>query len=818
MTISYAQVIGVDDRQRNVPNSIPPVIVPSPNTWTRPSDWAALPAIGPSDQKFAGIYAVWDNDTGYVALLATTSTGDYQVDWGDGSSPTTHTSNTQAQYQYDYSTISGSPTTRGYKTVCITVTAVSGNLTGINLDRKYTNTPALSTLSNGWLDVYLGSPNFTTIQIGSTTPNTYPYYLERCRIVSWNLTATNSMFQECRELVVVELPSMANVTNTTSMFLRCHSLQTVPNMTLSNVTSAGTMFSTCYSLISVPELNFHPSSNVNLNGIFNSCYSLEIAPKMTGQITDLGNAFIGCASLRSVDGIETKNVSNLSRTFESCGSLQNIPIFNTINVTNFSGTFAASGLINFPALDMSNGTNFSAMFNLVSTLETLPSTINIPKATSTERMFNGCVSIKNVNLITTGNLTAANSMFTSCNLLTTLANFDTSNVTNASGMFSACNSLIELPLIDTSKVTNARLMFNGCSSLSTIPAIDLGNATNCALLFSNCFSLLTVPNVNTVKATDFTQAFNNCFSLTTGPNIPTSNCNLFSQMFFACGSLMDIPTYDTANGTSMNFMFSECQTLQNVPNISTVKVTNVNSMFNFCRSLSSVPAFDLSNVTNAGTFIANTAIGKATVTNIKANITFTSSLLNKTNIENIFSNLVGGNATARSITVTSNPGNDTVVTKSSNTTSGSNVVVIANTVGLSTGMLVTGNNISNGRAVTFQDTGDTVTLNNHGIADNTIVSFSTITSTTGITVYTPYYVVNSLTNTFQVANSQGGSALALTTNGNGTLLYGTFIDTINGNANIIVSVPASGTANNQTLTFSVLNTSIATLKNWSVTR
>ena len=133
-------------------------------------------------------------------------------------------------------------------------------------------------------------------------------------------------------------------------------------------------------------------------------------------------------------------------------------------------------------------------------------------------------------------------------------------------------------------------------------------------------------------------------------------------------------------------------------------------------------------------------------------------------------------------------------------------------------MLVTGNNISNGRAVTFQDTGDTVTLNNHGIVDNTIVSFSTITSTTGITVYTPYYVVNSLTNTFQVANSQGGSALALTTNGNGTLLYGTFIDTINANANIIVSVPASGTANNQTLTFSVLNTSIATLKNWSVTR
>jgi hypothetical protein len=73
-------------------------------------------------------------------------------------------------------------------------------------------------------------------------------------------------------------------------------------------------------------------------------------------------------------------------------------------------------------------------------------------------------------------------------------------------------------------------------------------------------------------------------------------------------------------------------------------------------------------------------------------------------------------------------------------------------------------------SVTFQDTGDTVTLNSHGIEAGTAISFTSITSTTGISTNTLYYVVNPTTNTFQVATSVGGSALALTTNGSGTMV------------------------------------------------
>lgn len=73
-------------------------------------------------------------------------------------------------------------------------------------------------------------------------------------------------------------------------------------------------------------------------------------------------------------------------------------------------------------------------------------------------------------------------------------------------------------------------------------------------------------------------------------------------------------------------------------------------------------------------------------------------------------------------------------------------------------------------SVTFQDAGDTVTLNSHGLSNNNEIAFTSITSTTGISTNTRYYVVSATTNTFQVATSVGGSALALTTNGSGTMV------------------------------------------------
>ena len=70
---------------------------------------------------------------------------------------------------------------------------------------------------------------------------------------------------------------------------------------------------------------------------------------------------------------------------------------------------------------------------------------------------------------------------------------------------------------------------------------------------------------------------------------------------------------------------------------------------------------------------------------------------------------------------------------------------------------------------TFDHTTDTLNRTSHGLTDNTLV-FLTTTGTlpSGLSTLGFYFVVSAAANTFQIANSQGGSAITFTSNGTGT--------------------------------------------------
>lgn len=98
-------------------------------------------------------------------------------------------------------------------------------------------------------------------------------------------------------------------------------------------------------------------------------------------------------------------------------------------------------------------------------------------------------------------------------------------------------------------------------------------------------------------------------------------------------------------------------------------------------------------------------------------------------------------------------------------------------------------------SVTFTDADDTVTLASHGLKTGDLVSFTVITSTTGISINTGYYAIVSSSSVFQLAsslaNAQAGTALALTTNGTGTM---------------VKSIPMTGTGGSPSSTFTASNT------------
>ena len=315
----------------------------STKEWVRPSDWLPMPAnITSADQTFVGLHAVFESGQNYCAFSFTTSAGQYQVDWGDGT-VTLHNSNTIAQKNYDYASISNSTIcSRGYKQVIIKVTPVSGNLSGCNFQQRFVTTPAQNQVyATGFLDCILSMPNANagqSITFGGVTIR--HSYVERFDVKTiGNVTNTNFMFQGCLSLQSVPLFNTQNVTGMSDMFRNCHSLQSVPLFNTQKVTAMSLMFQGCFSLQSVPFFN-------------------------TQNVTDMGNMFFGCHSLQSVPLFNTQNVTTMQQMFQNCFSLQSVPLFNTQKVTGMANMFNNCASLNFiPNFNTTLVTNFTNFAN-----------------------------------------------------------------------------------------------------------------------------------------------------------------------------------------------------------------------------------------------------------------------------------------------------------------------------------------------------------------------------------------------------------------------------------------------------------------------
>ena len=298
------------------------------NEWQRPADWLPMPTnITATDQIFVGLHAVIENSDNYCAFSFTTSAGQYQVDWGDGNI-TLHNSNTIAQYQYNYASVSNSTlSSRGYKQVMIKVTPVSGNLLTCIFQQRYVTTPVQNqAYSSGFLECILSMPNASSgnsITFGGTIIR--HSYCEKVDIKTiGNATSMLNMFWNCTSLQSVPLFNTVNVASMQSMFNICYSLQSVPLFNTTNVTNMSSMFTACTSLKSVPLFN---TINVtNMSGMFNLCSSLQSVPLFnTANVTSMSFMFNGCVSLNFIPAFITTAVTTDFTTFaNACNSLNRI--------------------------------------------------------------------------------------------------------------------------------------------------------------------------------------------------------------------------------------------------------------------------------------------------------------------------------------------------------------------------------------------------------------------------------------------------------------------------------------------------------------
>jgi hypothetical protein len=309
-----------------VPRQTTSKLLVTPPPYVRPSEWVALTPVGATEQKFTGVYAVYpNNEDNYVALTATVSTGNYTIDWGDGTSENI-ASGTQANHQYTYASV-GNLTSYGYKQVTITVTPQTANLVTVTIRNRPNYSGVVSTTATWvakWLDIEVGSPNLTSVIIGANNNTISLPLLQRFRWVSKSASyvSQSEFFYWCVALRSVIFDCDMSTWNTmNTMFYNCSSLLYAPYFDTSSVNTMQQTFTNCYNLISVPA--YKTPLNTSLNSTFFNCYKLKYFGGFTStaNVTDLGSAFRSCVSLTSIQPLNLPSAVNLNSTFQSATGL-----------------------------------------------------------------------------------------------------------------------------------------------------------------------------------------------------------------------------------------------------------------------------------------------------------------------------------------------------------------------------------------------------------------------------------------------------------------------------------------------------------------
>jgi len=483
---------------------------PTPRqTWTRPTEWLDMPSMSQGDEKVCMLVKVYEKGSNY---LITKFRGDYQVDWGDGTTVTTHSDNTDAEHEFAWSGASPSSlTSGGYRQVIVTVTAQGGStLTEFirpsspyahsnDVYRGFGNNNVLSVKMAGtaFTSMYLGMWTWSALEefeyVGTAPNLTNPAQcFNNCsalkKVIQWDtsaVTSFNNLFQNCSSLIQLPELDTSSGTNFTYMFQNCQAIDYIPPMDVSSATNLSYVFNTCRNLSSNPITNF--TGITNMTAAYSNT-NLKVFKANLPNVTNMHLCFDGCYNLEVVDiTAGTGVLTTMTYVFRNCYELKEIKAFDTSNVTNF--TFCFSGIKSirdYSWIDTSNTTNFESMFegNYLTDASFLNVTAN---ATNIIEVFKNCPKLEK-----------------------TPTSFDCTNVTSLQGVFENCYILDDFPTLNnTGNVTSTYHMFYNCKGLEVAPPIS-GTLSVCRGMFINAANLKSVPAYNLSGVTTWPNGYQFC--------------------------------------------------------------------------------------------------------------------------------------------------------------------------------------------------------------------------------------------------------------------------------------------------------------------
>jgi hypothetical protein len=171
-------------------------------------------------------------------------------------------------------------------------------------------------------------------------------------------------FQNCYSLITI--PAFHSASSLNSTFSGCISLEYVPTIIGRLAVASSSIFTSCSNLRKA-TIDITSSSQVVNAQIFNSCSSLEEVNIIALDTTSHANQFTSCSSIKKVTGLtnNTKTVTSTSSMFNSCFSLEIAPLFDTSSVTSSMTSMFAScfNLKTIPAYSTASCTSMGNFCN-----------------------------------------------------------------------------------------------------------------------------------------------------------------------------------------------------------------------------------------------------------------------------------------------------------------------------------------------------------------------------------------------------------------------------------------------------------------------
>jgi len=306
----------------------------------------------------------------------------------------------------------------------------------------------------------------------------------------------------------------------------------------------------------------------NIGYSFASKTALVSFPAMSfPALTYAANAWQSNTSMTDFGAIQAPLGTNFTSAWNGCSALTSFPagakLGTEVNYVDFNNAWRDSGLTSFPALDLSNGDNFTNAWRGTNYLTEIASglqlgnnpaytgvsftrawqdsgltsfpALDLSRGNSFDRAWLNCSALTSFPADAKLGTEANNVNFKEAwrdSGLTSFPALDLSNAITLYGAWRGCNNMLSFGLVDTSSVTNFDDAWLGCASLTSFPLIDTSSGTNFYRTWYDMDSVTDFPLLSVSAGRHFNQAWRFCVELI---NFPAGLFDNWNPSFISSG-------------------------------------------------------------------------------------------------------------------------------------------------------------------------------------------------------------------------------------------------------------------------------------------